>query len=215
MPGGILTCAALCMTSVYDLKPRFQALLRPLVGALVARGVTANQVTIAAMVASIATALALWALAGVRASLFLLPVVLFLRMALNAIDGMIAREHDQKSRLGAILNEVGDVVSDAALYLALVPALAPYGAHGWPIAFFVVAAILTEFVGVLVEALGAGRRYDGPMGKSDRAAVIGAIAFLVGLGVPAGWWLDGIMLLLTLLAVWTSFNRARHALVES
>jgi len=203
------------MTSVYDLKPRFQALLRPLVRTLVARGVTANQVTIAAMVVSIATGLALWALAGVRASLFLLPVVLFLRMALNAIDGMIAREHDQKSRLGAILNEVGDVVSDAALYLALVPALAPYGAHGLPIVLFVLAAILTEFVGVLVQALGSGRRYDGPMGKSDRAAVIGAIAFLIGLGVPAGWWLDGIMLLLTGLAIWTSFNRARHALVES
>ena len=55
---------------------------------------------------------------------------------------------------------------------------------------FVFAAILTEFVGVLVQTIGGGRRYDGPMGKSDRAAVIGLVAFLLAIGVPgrlAGW----------------------------
>lgn len=200
------------MTSVYDLKPRFQALLRPLVRTLVAKGVTANQVTIAAMLASVVTGAALWVFAGDRLSLLLLPLVLFLRMALNAIDGMIAREHDQKSRLGAILNEAGDVVSDAALYLALVPALAPFGAAGWPIVLFVVAAILTEFVGVLGPTIGGDRRYDGPMGKSDRAAAIGLLAFLIAVGVPGGGWIDWIFGLLALLALWTAVNRARRAL---
>ena len=38
-------------------------------------------------------------------------------MALNAIDGMLAREFNQKSRLGGYLNEITDVVSDGALYL--------------------------------------------------------------------------------------------------
>ena len=46
----------------------------------------------------------------------LLPLWLFVRMALNAVDGMLAREFGQKSRLGAYLNEISDVVSDAALY---------------------------------------------------------------------------------------------------
>ena len=32
---------------------------------------------------------------------------------------MLAREHDMKTRLGAILNELGDVLSDSALYLPL------------------------------------------------------------------------------------------------
>jgi CDP-diacylglycerol--glycerol-3-phosphate 3-phosphatidyltransferase len=35
-------------------------------------------------------------------------------MALNAIDGMLAREHDMQSPLGAMLNELGDVLSDVA-----------------------------------------------------------------------------------------------------
>ena len=51
--------------------------------------------------------------------LLILPAVLFLRMALNAMDGMLAREHGQKTSLGALLNELGDVIADAGLYLPL------------------------------------------------------------------------------------------------
>lgn len=50
-------------------------------------------------------------------------------MALNAIDGMLAREFNQQSTLGAILNEVGDIISDAALYLAF--AFCPASPRGW------------------------------------------------------------------------------------
>ena len=107
------------MPSVYDLKPAFQRLLRPLCGALARAGVTANQVTVAAALLSLAAgALVAWRPAA-RWPLLLIPGVLLVRMALNAIDGMLAREHGQKSALGGILNELGDVVSDAALYLPL------------------------------------------------------------------------------------------------
>ncbi len=40
------------MASIYDLKPRFQALLRPATRALAAAGVSANQVTVAALLLS-------------------------------------------------------------------------------------------------------------------------------------------------------------------
>ena len=40
--------------SIYELKPRFQGLLRPMTGALARSGVTANQVTIAAAITSVA-----------------------------------------------------------------------------------------------------------------------------------------------------------------
>ena len=106
------------MPSIYQIKPRFQALLRPLVRSLAAGGVTANQVTLAAAVLSIAAGAILAVAAAQPAVWFLLPVVLFLRMALNAIDGMLAREHNQKSALGAYLNELCDVIS-------LTPAIRP------------------------------------------------------------------------------------------
>ena len=43
------------MASIYDLKPKFQGLLRPLVRSLAKGGVTANQVTIVAAAVSGAT----------------------------------------------------------------------------------------------------------------------------------------------------------------
>jgi CDP-diacylglycerol--glycerol-3-phosphate 3-phosphatidyltransferase len=103
--------------SIYALKPKFQALLRPLTGALARSGVTANQVTLAAAVASVAIGVFIAWRAPERWPFLLLPLWMFLRMALNAIDGMLAREFGQKSRLGAYLNELTDVVSDSALYL--------------------------------------------------------------------------------------------------
>src|SRR6185295_12325496 len=105
------------MPTIYDIKPKFQAMWRPLVNRLAAAGVTANQVTLAAAALSVLTGVHLAFHPGSRFALLTVPVVLFVRMALNAIDGMLAREHGQKSPLGAILNEIADVVSDAALYL--------------------------------------------------------------------------------------------------
>jgi CDP-diacylglycerol--glycerol-3-phosphate 3-phosphatidyltransferase len=194
------------MTSLYDLKPRFQAQLRPLAGRLAARGVTANQVTLAAAGLSILVG-GLVALAeGGYGTLLLLPLALFARMALNAIDGMLAREHDMASDLGATLNELGDIVSDAALFLPL--ALVPGAPSAW-IVLFVVAAALTEAAGLIGPMLGRERRYDGPMGKSDRALVVGAIALLLGVGVPTGSWLVLVFVIAFALALVTAMRRVR------
>src|SRR5215468_9363725 len=149
------------MLSIYGLKPKFQALLRPFVNWLAGVGVAANQVTILALVLSVGTGAAIAWTHGGR-TLLLLPAVLFVRMALNAIDGMLAREHNQKSALGAILNELGDVVADIGLYfpLASVPEFDP-----WLVAAVVMLSVLTEMMGVIGVQIGASRRYDGPLGK--------------------------------------------------
>lgn len=198
------------MPSIYQLKSRFQDLLRPLLRGLVAVGVTANHVTLGAMLASIAYGGWLACQPGQPLPWLLLPVFLFLRMALNAIDGMLAREHGQKSRLGGILNEVGDVVSDAALYLPFALLLAQ---PAW-VALAVVLALLTEFVGVLGPSLGATRRYDGPMGKSDRAFAYGAYALLLGLWPQAAAWGGWVFGLSAALMALTCVNRARAILKE-
>ena len=89
--------------SIYALKPKFQNLLRPLVRQLAAKGVTANQVTLIACLLSILLGVVLALFPTFSFLFFLIPIWLFLRMALNAIDGMLAREFNQKSRLGGIL----------------------------------------------------------------------------------------------------------------
>ncbi len=199
------------MASVYDLKPRFQALLRPLTRRLAGAGVTANQVTVFAALLSVAAGLALCLRPTARWPLLLIPAVLFFRMALNAIDGMLAREHGQKSRLGAVLNELGDVVADAALYLPLaaVPGVSP------PLVVAIVLlAVIAELAGVVGVQIGASRRYDGPMGKSDRAFGFGLLALLLGLGVAPGRWTTVLLAVVALLAALTIVNRSRRALAE-
>ena len=200
------------MASIYQLKPAFQGLLRPLSRGLARAGVTANAVTVAAAVLSLAVGPAIAATGGSRPALLLLPAALFARMALNAIDGMLAREHGQKSRLGALLNELGDVVSDAALYLPL--ALVP-GFDARLVVAIVLLAALGEMAGVLGPTIGASRRYDGPMGKSDRAFAFGLVALLLGLGVPPGAWLLAVQVALVLLLLATVWNRCARALAEA
>ena len=198
------------MPSVYQLKPAFQGLLRPIVNWLARIGVTANQVTIAALLLSLSTGHVI-ARAHGGPSLLLLPVVLFVRMALNAMDGMLAREHNQKSALGAILNELGDVIADVGLYLplAVVPGFEP-----WLVVGAVILSILTEMTGVIGVQIGASRRYDGPLGKSDRAFLFGSMGLLLGLRVPIDRAIPYLLFAMILLSVLTILNRARHALLE-
>jgi CDP-diacylglycerol--glycerol-3-phosphate 3-phosphatidyltransferase len=199
------------MLSIYGLKPKFQALLRPFVNWLAGVGVAANQVTILALVLSLGTGAAIAWTHGGR-TLLLLPAVLFVRMALNAIDGMLAREHNQKSALGAVLNELGDVVADAGLYLplAVVPDFDSRLVTG-----VVLLAILTEMTGVIGIQIGASRRYDGPFGKSDRAFVFGLLGLLVGSGAKLEGPISYILAAMILLLAVTVWNRALHALREA
>lgn len=144
--------------------------------------------------------------------MLLVPLVMFVRMALNAIDGMLAREHNMKSRLGAILNELGDVVSDAAIYLAF--ALVP-GIPAVQVVIVVLLAIVSEMTGVVAVQIGASRRYDGPMGKSDRAFVFGALGLALGCSAPPGPWTGILLWAVAALLVMTIVNRARKALQET
>jgi CDP-diacylglycerol--glycerol-3-phosphate 3-phosphatidyltransferase len=199
------------MPSIYDLKPRFQALLRPLVKSLAEAGVTANHVTVAALVLSFVVGALITLFPAQKWPLLLMPLALFVRMALNAIDGMLAREHAMKSSLGAILNEIGDVLSDTALYLPL--GLVP-GVNAIWIVVATILAIVSEMTGMVAVQIGAQRRYDGPMGKSDRAFAFGLLCLLLGIGIQPAYWVDAILLITLGLLLVTIVNRARRALAE-
>lgn len=199
--------------SVYNLKPAFINLLRPWASVLANAGGTANQVTTAACLLSVLYAVLLLYRPDSPLLWGLLPVWLFVRMALNAIDGILAREFGQKSRLGALLNEMGDVVADAALFapLALIP-----GINIAAVALFIWMALLTEFTGVLALLVNSPRRYDGPCGKSDRAALIGLAGLLIAGAYVWGWPIGGVLSWglygCSALMVWTTVNRLRNAL---
>ncbi|KVT90589.1 CDP-alcohol phosphatidyltransferase [Burkholderia ubonensis] len=198
--------------SLYALKPKFQNCLRPLADSLAERGVTANQVTLFAAGGSIVVG-ALAGLGGLAKALFLLiPLWLFLRMALNAIDGMLAREHGQKSTLGAYLNELGDIVSDVALVLPFLAVPAFAQADVW---LFALLAVVVEGAGLIGPLAGASRRYDGPFGKSDRALALGAFALWFGVGLPVGGIAAWLWRLLIVLSVVTMVRRVRAGVAEA
>jgi len=199
------------LASIYDLKPKFQALLRPFCRRLADAGVTANQVTVIACGLSFAYGAALMMNPAAKWALALLPPVLFVRMAMNAIDGMLARECGQKSTVGAILNELTDVLSDAALYL---PFAFISGLPGPLVVITVVLGIIAEMTGVVGVQVGASRRYDGPFGKSDRAFFFGAFALLLVFFDP-GLWSTTLIAFAAALGAATIANRARMALNEA
>jgi CDP-diacylglycerol--glycerol-3-phosphate 3-phosphatidyltransferase len=198
--------------TLYSLKPRFQGLLRPLIASLARIGVTANLVTLVAACGSVLAGAVTGSLAASRPVFLIIPVWLLARMALNAIDGMLAREFHQKSALGGYLNELGDLLSDAALY-APFALVAPFGPLG--IGVVIVLSIMTECAGALGPAMGASRRYDGPMGKSDRAVAFGVLGLWVGCSAPLPAWVGWAVPLLATLLVLTTVNRVRAGIGEA
>ena len=195
--------------SIYELKPKFQNLLRPLVKRLYNAGITANQVTLTACILSILLGALLTKFADISALFFLLPIWMFLRMALNAIDGMLAREFNQKTPLGGYLNEATDIISDTALYLPFA-FVAPFG---WGVILLVIfLAFMSEFLGILGQVHGSGRRYDGPMGKSDRAFVFGLIGTIYAVFGQLPAWFGWVLYVVAFLLVLTCINRVRMGL---
>ena len=165
--------------SLYQLKPQFQNLLRPCSNWLASCGVTANQVTVFTCLLSIVTSAFLF-IVGESVWWLLLPLILFIRMALNAIDGMLAKEHNMTSSLGLMLNEVGDLLADAAMYLAFASV---FGVNVYLLFAVILLAWLGEYIAVLIDQITGTRANHGPMGKSDRALVFGVLALLVSFDV--------------------------------
>ena len=197
--------------SIYALKPKFQNLLRPLVRRLYARGVTANQVTLFACAVSIVLGITLACFPDNAPLFLLLPLWFFLRMALNAMDGMLAREFRQKTALGGYLNEITDVVADAALYVPFAR-IVPFDALS--VGIFIYLAALTEFCGVLGAVHGNGRRYDGPLGKSDRAFAIGCFACYYALTGSLPDFFNIVLWLMNISLLLTCIRRVRNGLTK-
>jgi CDP-diacylglycerol--glycerol-3-phosphate 3-phosphatidyltransferase len=165
------------MISVYNIKPKFQALLKPIMEGLHRMGFKPNHITMIALIGSIAVG-AFTFLNKSWIPLIVVPAFLLFRMALNAIDGMMARAYRQQSAIGEVLNEVGDVLADVSIFY---PLLLRFGMEKHPhfVVAFIVLIILNEFVGVLGKAMGGERRYEGPMGKSDRALIFGVLCLII------------------------------------
>ncbi|MET3118269.1 CDP-diacylglycerol--glycerol-3-phosphate 3-phosphatidyltransferase [Undibacterium sp. GrIS 1.8] len=196
--------------SIYQLKPQFQRLLAPFLKTLINRRISPNQITLLTMSLSVLFGMSLVIFPNNPALWIAFPFFMLLRMALNAIDGMLANVSGQKTALGALLNEICDQVSDVALYL---PFALLFGMFAPLVILVVVAALLTEFAGVIAVLIGQPRRFDGPMGKSDRAFCFSLIAVFIDIKL-APIWINSLLSIVLFLLIVTIFNRLQQALQQ-
>ena len=197
------------MISVYQLKPRFQQLLLPILNQLHKKHITANKITLVAIVWSALIGGLLFMSPNHPIYLFFVALGLFIRMALNALDGMMARSFNQQSKLGEVLNELGDVVSDTIIFCAL---FSFSYASNMLVFLFIVLSIINEFSGVLAKLISGIRRYDGPMGKSDRALLIGLGGLLYFIFPSIGFAFNIVLFIAIILLLISTYKRLSNTL---
>ena len=146
--------------------------------------------------------------------LLCIPFFLFMRMAMNTLDGLLSREYGTGSVAGEICNEGLDIVGDTIAYGALlfIPD-PPY----LQITLFLVLSWMAEYVGVLGKGVPGGiRRHETILGgKPDRAVWMGLLAlllfFLPGMRPHIGSYL----LFVSFFVFLTSLVRIRKILAEA
>lgn len=188
-------------TSVYALKPAFQRLLSPLLETLYSLRVTPNFLTVSTCLLSIAIGTTITFIPDVK-FFFILPFFLLLRMALNALDGMMAKKYNMQSNLGVYLNEICDVISDLALYCPFLNlAFMPHGS----LLILILLSVLTEVSSLVMVTLGEKRAFQGPFGKADRALFFSILAFMVAYNIHQSstyFILVSFGIFLSLLTIW-------------
>ena len=163
------------MISIYKIKPKFQQLLSPILKLLRKIGVTPNSITVFSILFSFLLSYFFWNASNNNSYYLIVALGLIFRMMLNALDGMMASTYHLQSKLGEVLNEIGDVISDASIYFPLI-LLSDLRIE--LSILFIILSLVNEFCGILSKVISGERRYDGPMGKSDRAFLIGVICLL-------------------------------------
>lgn len=197
------------MISIYKLKPKFQQLLMPILMKLHQLKITANQITIVAIILSLIIGILFWYASEYPILFLALPIGLLIRMALNALDGMMARKFNQMSCKGEVLNEIGDVLSDVFIFI---PLLKFFPDQVLLITLFISLSIINEMAGLMGKIIGKERRYDGPMGKSDRALLLGIYGILAFYSVQLHQVALYLFIIMNILLIISTIIRLRKAL---
>lgn len=179
--------------SIYFIKPKFQRAIKPIKEMCIKYHISPDLLNVAAVVVAVLIGYLLFTSRTHPLSLIIIPLLVFIRLTFNALDGMVARDTGVTSAIGEVHNEVLDRVSDIIIILAL-------GWSGQCNAMLTAIAsstmLLSSYIGIVSKAVGGPRIYKGIMCKPDRMIIIGLMA-LVGVWIHTSVvWNTGLLIIL-------------------
>lgn len=140
--------------------------------------ITPNQISTLSMVFAAVSFGAFWA-AGDNVWFLMVAVAgIQLRLLCNLFDGMVAIEHNKKSAVGDLYNEVPDRISDALIILGagVFARKFPYAMDlAWAGVFL---ATMTAYLRVFGASLVKRHYFVGPMAKQHRMFVVSAASLI-------------------------------------
>src|SRR3954463_5896650 len=142
-------------------------------------GIHPDSISYASIFAAALAAVCFWKSGKYPWLLFLAPLLCYVRLWFNMLDGMVAIASGKASARGEILNDLPDRVSDVLIFVGV--------AHsGWMNPFLgywaAIFALLTAYVGMFGQAAGGQRQFGGIMSKPWRMVALHVGAWLtVGL----------------------------------
>lgn len=159
---------------IYALKPKFRERLTRLRDLCVRVGISADALTGAAVVLSVAGGFLVFRSDVHRPEVWAIPLLAMGRITLNALDGMVAQAAGSARPFGEVLNEFADRVSDVAWIGSL--SFVVDARLGLAV---LVVVLLGSYLGTAAKAAGGARIYRGLMGKADRMIVMSVAAIAV------------------------------------
>jgi len=159
------------MNGLYALKPWYADRLSGLRRGLIRHHVSPNILTVTGVGFGAAAGVAIALIPAGPIAGLAVAALLAARLGCANLDGAVARETGASSRFGFVTNELGDRLAEFA---ALAGVLA-FAAPGW-VALAALAGTLPSWVALAGTAAGATRVQGGPVGKTERAALIVVLA---------------------------------------
>lgn len=137
--------------------------------------ISPDAISYLSIVAAVAAALCFWKSNTWPVLLIIAPLLCYLRLWFNMLDGMVAMASNRASSRGEIVNDLPDRISDVVIFAGV--------AHsGWVNPFIgywaAIFAVLTAYVGLFGQALGVQREFSGVMSKPWRMVALHVGAWL-------------------------------------
>ena len=148
---------------LYKLKFKFHDLFKPTMQYL--RHIHPDTLSYLAVLVALGTGFCFY-FSPSRPSLLILAIILiFVRMTLNALDGMIAIERGNLRLKGEVVNALPDRYSDIFTMLGITFSVGCNTILG---TIATVLVLLVSYTGMLGKAIGVKWQHQGPLGKVER-----------------------------------------------